>query len=298
MRISVIIPTYKTSVEYLCSAILSALTQDFKDYELIISDDCSPCFQVERVENFIKGNNPKNIPVSIIVNKENLGTVKNLNQAFLKCCGEIIVGLSSDDCFYDEQVLKKISEKFEDLHVNIISCRREECDENLHATGKLIPNDTQIKRINKVFRSSKDMYYSLGKGMSHNFASGSSLYFRKSFFLDNNMFDEKYRLWEDGPFLSKVTRKGYKISLCFDIIAIKYRSGGISSKKSGVNPIIQKDYVRFYQDEYLSRNISFVNREIILGRLTFIKNNNRHTLKSILSHPLYYLSLIHYKIWK
>lgn len=51
-------------------------------------------------------------------------------------------------------------------------------------------------------------------------------------------FDEKYVLWEDGPFLTQYTRDNV-LSTAYEIISIKYRLGGVSNGKP--NPLIQKD---------------------------------------------------------
>ena len=45
-----------------------------------------------------------------------------------------------------------------------------------------------------------------------------------------SFFDEKYRLWEDGPFLAKYLQRG-KLDCSYDIVSIWYEIGGVSTKK-------------------------------------------------------------------
>lgn len=71
-------------------------------------------------------------------------------------------------------------------------------------------------------------------------ASGSSTYMRKDFWESMGHFDEKYKLWEDGPFFEKITSRGVKIDIIIDFPTIKYQIGGISTGKN-VNPILKID---------------------------------------------------------
>ena len=61
---------------------------------------------------------------------------------------------------------------------------------------------------------------------------------KKVFWKYGAIFDEKYVLWEDGPFLTQYTRDNV-LSTAYEIISIKYRLGGVSNGKP--NPLIQKD---------------------------------------------------------
>ena len=69
--------TYK-KFDYLEASLNSVFAQDYPNIEIIISDDGSPNFYKEYIENIInkKTNNIKN--VQIIHHEVNLGTVKNL----------------------------------------------------------------------------------------------------------------------------------------------------------------------------------------------------------------------------
>lgn len=93
--VSLILLTYKQEwcVE---KAVRRALTQDYSNLEIIISDDCSPddtCGIVQRVVSEYEG------PHKVILNRtdKNAGVVANVSSAMKRSSGEIIVLAAGDD---------------------------------------------------------------------------------------------------------------------------------------------------------------------------------------------------------
>lgn len=89
-KVSVCIPTYN-QVEYLKKCIESVLAQDFRDMEIIISDDST----TEDVKNYIDALNHSSI--KYFRNAPALGTPLNWNHAISKANGEYIKVLHHDD---------------------------------------------------------------------------------------------------------------------------------------------------------------------------------------------------------
>jgi len=77
-------------------------------------------------------------------------------------------------------------------------------------------------------KTAKQQFLRITEGRAYNFASGYNTEFLKSM----GGFDEQYTLWEDGPFLNKMTRNGFAVDFEYDIVYIKYRTGGISINKN------------------------------------------------------------------
>ena len=259
-RISVIIPVYKR-FEYLRESLLSALNQDFDSFEIIIADDGSPNFPESEIETFIDDNNLNKIKTTILHPEVNYGTVKNLNNAIEISQGELIVILAFDDSFFDNSVLSNISKTFNEKKCDILFCRRMECDEELRPTGQLIPSDFFVSKINKTFTNSETIYKRRIMLHDYNFGSGSAMYYTRSFFNSVGGYDTHYKLWEDGPFIAKVMRLGCNYCLNYDLVSIKYRSGGVSSN---VSPSITflNDYINLFNYEYVPyrRKFPFVQR--------------------------------------
>lgn len=102
MKFSFLLPAYKVS--FLEQSINSILNQKFKDFEIIISDDCSPNNIKEIVNNFHDSRityqrNDKNIGAENMVNHWNL----LLSQAK----GEYVI-VASDDDIYEPNFLEEI----------------------------------------------------------------------------------------------------------------------------------------------------------------------------------------------
>lgn len=91
-KISVIITCYNYG-EFIDEAIQSVEQQSFKDYEIIIIDDCS-------TDEFTKARMcdiPKQYPHKVIALKKNVGVAKARNIAIEQARGEYIICLDSDD---------------------------------------------------------------------------------------------------------------------------------------------------------------------------------------------------------
>lgn len=89
-KISVVMPVYN-SEKYLRESIESILNQTFRDFELIIIDDCSTDNSIKIVESY----NDKRI--KIFQNEKNIGTVKTRNIGLKKAKGKYIAVMDSDD---------------------------------------------------------------------------------------------------------------------------------------------------------------------------------------------------------
>ena len=90
-KVSILVPIYNVE-KYLPRCIESVLSQDFRDYELILVDDGSPdqcpqiCDEYAKKDSRIK-----------VVHKQNGGLVSARLAGFMEARGEYLVFLDSDD---------------------------------------------------------------------------------------------------------------------------------------------------------------------------------------------------------
>lgn len=102
--LSILIVTFK-QIEYLYSTVDSVLSQDYPYIEVIISDDNTPDFPTNEVEQYIENNKKSNlVRYSVIHNMTNSGTVRNINIGLKRCSGECIKIIAGDDLFFDQTV--------------------------------------------------------------------------------------------------------------------------------------------------------------------------------------------------
>lgn len=107
-KVSVLIPTYNYA-RFIGEAIESVLSQDFRDFELLIVDDCSTDNTADVVQPFCA----RDERVHFIVNSPNLGMVKNWNHCLELARGHYVKFLFGDDKLCHPQALSKMVEMLE-----------------------------------------------------------------------------------------------------------------------------------------------------------------------------------------
>jgi glycosyltransferase involved in cell wall biosynthesis len=91
-RISIVTPSYNQG-HFIEETILSIVTQDYPDIELIIIDGGSTDNSVEVIKKYADR-------IKYWVSEKDSGQADALNKGFLHATGEICCYLNSDDCFY------------------------------------------------------------------------------------------------------------------------------------------------------------------------------------------------------
>lgn len=219
--VSVIMPVYNSPD--LFASIDSILKQKYHRMELLIIDDCSVSFDVNEVENYIMNNNSGNI-VDIYVDrhKENLGTVKTMNELFKMSRGEYIFTLACDDLYYDEDVIGEWVTEFERTGADFITSKRECFDYEFNDSLGIKPERKQIRWIRILPPS---ILYK--KMIPCNFIFGCCTARSKKSIDFIGYYDERYRIIEDYPFYLKILRQGYRIFF-WNRLTVKSRAGGVS----------------------------------------------------------------------
>ena len=100
------------------------LDQTFTDFELIIVDNCSKDNTVEVVQKYLA--DPR---VSFYRNNSNLGLTGNWNRCLNLAKGEYIKYLCADDKLHPQILERYIPVMDANTNVSIISCHRQEFDQ-------------------------------------------------------------------------------------------------------------------------------------------------------------------------
>lgn len=112
----IVIPSYKN--EQWCEKnIQSALDQNYLNFRVIFTDDCSPDNTFDKVSNFV--NSHRNASKAILIKNTNrLGALENLYNMIVSCNDdEIILTLDGDDWFPDNDVLNKLNKVYSENDV-------------------------------------------------------------------------------------------------------------------------------------------------------------------------------------
>lgn len=117
MKISVVTASYNYQ-DYIKEAIQSVLNQTYKDWELIIVDDCSTDNSVQVINSY------KDDRIKLFVNEKNLGLQKTVKRGIENATGEWIVFLESDDILKPDNIEKKvrIAQKYKDINLIFNDC--------------------------------------------------------------------------------------------------------------------------------------------------------------------------------
>ncbi|MCI9219205.1 MAG: glycosyltransferase [Lachnospiraceae bacterium] len=290
-KITIITLMYN-SMDVIIETINSIIVQDYTGkIEVIISDDGSTDFNKEKIERYIQ-KAKKNQNFIIIHSSENKGTVKNLNNAIKISSGEIIIHLSAGDLFISSTILSRIVDEFTYNNCDMICSLRIPFLQSTDKIMESIPSKFEVHKLKKIDTPLKQ-YHCLLEGVI-NIASGSAFAYTRDFIFKQGMFDETYRLWEDGPFFSKITKNGVKLNIV-EYPTIYYRLGGISTSK--ISEVLIKDSIRF-----LSQNISDTKeiplrvKRIVTYRMNWLKNMRNESQMNWLLLYLKYLDVVLLKI--
>lgn len=229
----------------LFSTLRSVLEQDYPRIQLIVTDDGSVHFCEEMVETFIREHGTDRLEsVQILINPENIGTVRTLNMALRRSEGEFVFNLAGDDCFYDSRVISDWVAAFEKTGAQVMTALREICDEQLLHPLRVEPTADQIRKIREL--TSEELFEELA---ATNFIFGCCTARTARSIQKYGLFDEQYRLIEDHSMNLRLLRMGERI-VFFDRIVVKYRSGGASSP-ARYNAVYAQDVDRILHNEVM-----------------------------------------------
>lgn len=250
IKFTVAIATYNIE-DYIERAINSVLNQKYKNYELIIVDDCSNDSTVEKISKYKSKN------IRIYKTKKNSGTAgATRNIAIQKAKGEYILFLDGDDTLYDDKTLENIDKTIGNNKYDIIYLGYE-------SIGK----DKKSLRLSNAENSTKkarllcDESFSVSsKCWNLDFIKNNNLFFKERMYYEDELYSIK------GNVLANNTTYGeYPIFKYF-----RNREGSVMTK-----PTIKKcsdwyrmlaEVMEIYEitpDEYKTYLLSFIKNETL-----------------------------------
>jgi glycosyltransferase involved in cell wall biosynthesis len=129
-QISVILPVYNGE-KYLAGAINSILSQTYRDFELIIINDCSSDRTSEILSTFTDDR------IRIINNLSNLKLSRSLNKGIEMAQGQFIARMDADDISLPERFEKQVAFMERHPEIGVVGCWVKRIDENGNITGNV-----------------------------------------------------------------------------------------------------------------------------------------------------------------
>ena len=116
VRVSVLMPVYRTNEEYLREAISSILAQTYSDFEFLILDDCPEDDRELIVKSY------KDRRIKYLRNETNMGISESRNKLVDMARGEYLAVMDHDDVSLPERLEKQVN--YLDAHpdVGVVGC--------------------------------------------------------------------------------------------------------------------------------------------------------------------------------
>lgn len=129
--VSIVIFTYNHS-SFIHETIEGALSQTYKNIEIIIADDCSTDGNIEIIHDFMERFPGK---IKAIIGENNQGITKNANRGIAACTGQYIAMVGGDDVIFPTKIEKQMNWMLKNNKRAICGHGLNICDENTQITG-------------------------------------------------------------------------------------------------------------------------------------------------------------------
>ena len=290
--ITVVTASYN-NLDGLMRSIYSVCMQTYRKIEYIICDDCSEKYSEEAIETFLQKHRKSNIiRYKIIHNTKNVGTVKNLNNAYKIALGDIVLPLSSGDSFFCTNTIQMVVDRFINTDCNVLATSMIKYKGDFEPI-EMVPH-VRARAIIHSYDDSDKQYRAFITAHFHEMIAGCNLYIRKEAIERYNYFDESYVLWEDGPFLSRYLFND-KVEYAYDIVSIWYESGGVSDKPfDDHSPRLKKDVILYASTDALAHLDIFSFKDRRRVRYRYKRIVSGHTFRKYLLYICYLPEVLHY----
>lgn len=157
--VSIVVLSYQ-NLDYLNECVLSILNQDYSPIQLIVSDDASDFFDEKALEMFIEENKHDNlVDFKIIANKTNVGTVKNIINAFTYVKGDFYITSGADDFLADNSVVTRFIQKFQKEPEDVWVCgKMENVSEDLKNLCRFVQRSMIYQYSKNIMRRNIGIY--------------------------------------------------------------------------------------------------------------------------------------------
>jgi glycosyltransferase involved in cell wall biosynthesis len=249
---------------------MSILNQTYKDFELIVVDDCSTDSTREVIENYSKMDDR----VKYIRNNKNLRPSGARNAGIKLSIGEFIAFQDDDDEWYPYKLEKQ---------VNLLNMLPEDFGVVYSGYYKLTKKEKIYIPENYIFPKEGNIHNSLLKG---NFVGTPSILARKSALLDVGFFDEKLPMLEDWELVIRLSKK-YLFKLIDEPLYISYDTPNSVNKQSGIvyfstlEFIIKKHINDFLNTPYYKLNLTLRKTDFSIRNYKDLKEEEKHSMDGI-----------------
>lgn len=266
MKFSILIAHYN-NYHYFRDCYESIIHQTFQDFEVIIVDDCSTDYSLEKIKNLIANDSR----FKIYKNQENKGVGYTKKKCIDLANGEICGFLDPDDAL-EHHALELILSSYQPKSIIAVYSQCFFCDEKM--------NKQFISKTNAKIENNDPLFFNIFFEVNHFFT------FRKASYLQTSGMDENLKIAEDQDLYLKLYEKGNFKFIKEPLYLYRRHASGLSQmedkeKKELKNKALSKVLI----DTLQRRNINHLydrNINDISNLPGFIYQNQNTLLKRIL----------------
>ena len=246
-KVSVLMTVYNTS-KFLKRAINSVINQTYKNFELIVVDDCSTDNSTKIIKKI------KNNKIKKFFFKKKIGRIEALNFALKKSTGEYVAILDSDDLSNKNRLT---------IQTKILNE-----DENLMLVGSMTKIVNNIKKKIYVYPSREEALNFHDVIHHKNIFPFSTVIFKKKIIKDIGNFSKDTKYAIDFEFILRVKKK-YKIYLIPKILGLNTLRFGSLSEKKNLALARSLDLIKILKFSNNNFNLSYKLKIIVLSKILF-----------------------------
>lgn len=213
--ISVVMPAYNAA-RYIGQAIDSLLNQTYKDFELLVIDDCSTDDTVEIVKAYAA----KDPRVRLIQQPANGGVSVARNTGFQEAKYPWVALLDADDIALPDRLEKQV--------------KAIESDPEVVAWGAAVRNmspDGKPREIKEVGPPTKEVFYQKREKGEVIFLATTASVLRRDLVLKVNGYDLRFKASEDTDLVNRIADYGAVVALREPLVLYRLHSSGLSARK-------------------------------------------------------------------
>lgn len=234
--VSVIIPTYKRSIDVLSRAVNSVKIQTYQNIEIIVIDDSPDSYEKRvEVEKYMKSISSEK--VIYLKNKQNIGGSLSRNRGIVAANGQYITFLDDDDEYMPQKVEKQLSFMIDN------TCDLSFSDMVMYDSNEKVVDYREYSNI-VSFENNELLKYHLMKHLT----GTPTFMFKADKLREINGFDDA-KMGQEFYIMLKAIESGLKIRYlkgCY-IKVYKHLDGGISQ---GMNKIIGEKRLYKFKKNY------------------------------------------------
>ncbi|HOW35827.1 MAG TPA: glycosyltransferase [Candidatus Omnitrophota bacterium] len=212
-KVTVLMTVYNAGL-YLAHSIKSVLRQTYKDFELLIIDDCSSDGSFQVASSF---NDDR---IKVHRNSSNMGQTKSLNVGLKLAAAPYVARIDADDMVFSRWLQEQVAFIEDHPELSVASTQAVIIDEN--------------HNLQKTLRSSVAQEEILLKSLIRSPINHVGSIMRRNIILENGGYDENFKIAADYDLWSRLIERGYKISSTKEtLVAIRVHSQSVSILERG-----------------------------------------------------------------